>query len=81
MAVVSHDSNPQVESRGDFHAALHRDDELADPRVLSDRRLVDIARQCLVKWDAYPTIPGSRRWARNGGVALSEIERRLIDRG
>jgi hypothetical protein len=59
----------------------HRDDELNDPRVLSDRRLLDIVGECVSKWDAFPTIPGSRRWFRNGGVALAEIERRLIERG
>lgn len=62
-------------------AATHRDEELNDPRVVSDRRLLDIVQECLSRWHAYPSIPGSLRFARNGMTALMEIERRLIERG
>ena len=61
----------------DAASGLHSDAELAHPEHLSDERLVEIVRQCLRRWDAFPTIPGSRRWARNGGVALTELETRL----
>lgn len=62
-------------------ACGHQDAELNDPRVVSDRRLLDIVQECLSRWHAYPTIPGALRFARNGTTALMEIERRLIDRG
>jgi len=58
---------------------LHADVELNQPEHLSDERLVEIVDECLRRWDAFPTIPGSRRWARNGGIALTEIARRLRD--
>lgn len=56
---------------------LHADAELARPEHLPDERLVEIISECLRRWDAYPSIPGSRRWARNGGVALTELAGRL----
>lgn len=55
----------------------HTDAELNEPRDLSTGRLVEIVSQCLLKWQAYPTITGSLRWSRNGTTALNELALRL----
>lgn len=47
------------------------------PEHLTDQRLVEIAAECLRRWEAFPTIPGSLRWSRNGITALVELEYRL----
>ena len=54
----------------------HRDAELDQPQNLSDERLWEIVLECLVKWQAYPSIPGSLRWSRNGITAASELYKR-----
>jgi hypothetical protein len=55
----------------------HRDDELNRPEHLPTERLVEIAAECLRRWAAYPTIPGSLRWERNGLLALRELAKRV----
>jgi hypothetical protein len=59
------------------HKEGHMDAELDDVKALTTERLVEIATQCLVKWRAFPMIPGSERWARNGTVALFALASRL----
>lgn len=54
----------------------YNDAELDEPKILTNERLVEIIRQCLDKWEMFPSIPGSRRWFRNGGIALDELARR-----
>ena len=56
--------------------APHRDDELANPELLSDERLGEIVAQCLRKLDALPTVPGTLRLYRNGVTSLIGIEGR-----
>jgi hypothetical protein len=55
----------------------HTDSELSLPEHLTSERLVEIVAECLNRWGAYPTIPGSLRWQRNGMVALRQLEYRL----
>lgn len=55
----------------------HLDAELDQPGDLATDRLADIARECLQRWDGFPTIPGSRRWSVNGTMAVHELERRV----
>lgn len=56
----------------------HSDAELDRPDLLPTERLIGIIRECLVKWEAYPGIPGSLRWARNGITALMQLNLRAM---
>lgn len=51
--------------------------ELERPEELTAERLAEVARICLLRWDAYPGIPGSVRWRRDGISAVMELERRV----
>jgi hypothetical protein len=62
---------------GNASRLSHYDAELDRPEHLRDERLVEIVAECLNRWDAFPTIPGSKRWSTNGRTALVELEYRL----